>query len=152
MQVNIKNLIDDVQCYQTVRALRWPDGIACPLGAGHPQPRQGWRGGRDGMGLHRAHAQRAQAGALTGSAGQQRTAQCREGMEKKPTVTRAHEGACEAGGEACRPSRPAGGGAAQRGAQAAAVAAQAHRVGAHAPRHSPRSVGMQQRGGAARPR
>ena len=30
MQVNIKNLIDDVQCYQTVRALRWPDGIACP--------------------------------------------------------------------------------------------------------------------------
>ena len=30
MQVNIKNLIDDVQCYQTVRELRWPDGVACP--------------------------------------------------------------------------------------------------------------------------
>ena len=30
MQVNIKHLIDDVQCYQTVRELRWPDGIACP--------------------------------------------------------------------------------------------------------------------------
>ena len=30
MQVNIKNLIDDVQCYQTVRELRWPDGIDCP--------------------------------------------------------------------------------------------------------------------------
>ena len=30
MQVNIKNLIDDVQCYQTVRELRWPDGITCP--------------------------------------------------------------------------------------------------------------------------
>ena len=30
MQVNIKNLIDDVQCYQTVRELRWPDGIECP--------------------------------------------------------------------------------------------------------------------------
>src|SRR5262249_15082838 len=30
VQVNIKNLIDEVQCYQTVRALRWPDGIACP--------------------------------------------------------------------------------------------------------------------------
>ena len=28
--VNIKNLIDDVQCYQTVRELRWPDGVACP--------------------------------------------------------------------------------------------------------------------------
>ena len=30
MQVNIKNLIDDVQCYQIVRELRWPDGVACP--------------------------------------------------------------------------------------------------------------------------
>jgi hypothetical protein len=30
VQVNIKNLIDDGQCYQTVRELRWPDGITCP--------------------------------------------------------------------------------------------------------------------------
>src|SRR5262252_3381736 len=30
VQVNITNLIDDVQCYQTVRDLRWPDGINCP--------------------------------------------------------------------------------------------------------------------------
>src|SRR5215468_1171338 len=30
VQVNITKLIDDVQCYQTVRALRWPDGVACP--------------------------------------------------------------------------------------------------------------------------
>ena len=30
MQVNIKNLVDEVQCYQTVRELRWPDGVACP--------------------------------------------------------------------------------------------------------------------------
>ena len=30
MQVNIKHLIDDVQCYQTVRELRWPDGVRCP--------------------------------------------------------------------------------------------------------------------------
>ena len=30
MQINITNLIDDVQCYQTVRELRWPDGITCP--------------------------------------------------------------------------------------------------------------------------
>jgi transposase-like protein len=30
VQVHIKNLIDDGQCYQTVRALRWPDGIKCP--------------------------------------------------------------------------------------------------------------------------
>jgi transposase-like protein len=30
VQVDIKNLIDDGQGYQTVRELRWPDGIACP--------------------------------------------------------------------------------------------------------------------------
>ena len=30
MQINITNLIDDVQCYQTVRQLRWPEGITCP--------------------------------------------------------------------------------------------------------------------------
>src|SRR6266850_1543335 len=30
VQVNIKRLIDDVQCYQIVRELRWPDGVACP--------------------------------------------------------------------------------------------------------------------------
>jgi hypothetical protein len=30
LQVNIKNLVDDGQCYQTVRELRWPDGVACP--------------------------------------------------------------------------------------------------------------------------
>jgi len=30
VQVNIMHLIDEAQCYQTVRELRWPDGIACP--------------------------------------------------------------------------------------------------------------------------
>jgi len=30
VQVNITNLVDAVQWYQTVRALRWPDGVACP--------------------------------------------------------------------------------------------------------------------------
>ena len=30
MPVNIKNLIDDAQCYQTVRELRWPAGVDCP--------------------------------------------------------------------------------------------------------------------------
>ena len=30
MQVNLKNLIDDVQCDQCVRELRWPDGVRCP--------------------------------------------------------------------------------------------------------------------------
>lgn len=30
MQVNIKHLVDDLQCDQTVRELRWPEGIPCP--------------------------------------------------------------------------------------------------------------------------
>ena len=31
MQVNIINLIDDAQCYNKVRELRWPDGVKCPF-------------------------------------------------------------------------------------------------------------------------
>ena len=30
VQLNIKNLSDDGQCYQTVRKLRWPNGVVCP--------------------------------------------------------------------------------------------------------------------------
>jgi transposase-like protein len=30
VQVNITHLVDDVQCYQTVRELRWPHGVVCP--------------------------------------------------------------------------------------------------------------------------
>ncbi len=41
MQVNIKNLIDDVQCYQTVRELRWPDGVACPCCASQHGTKRG---------------------------------------------------------------------------------------------------------------
>jgi transposase-like protein len=29
-RLHITKLIDEVQCYQTVRELRWPDGITCP--------------------------------------------------------------------------------------------------------------------------
>ena len=28
--INIQSLIDDAKCFETVRALRWPDGICCP--------------------------------------------------------------------------------------------------------------------------
>ena len=31
MQVNIKNLIDNTQCYETIRGLRWPEGAECPF-------------------------------------------------------------------------------------------------------------------------
>ena len=30
MILNIQNLIDDVKGFETVRALRWPDGVSCP--------------------------------------------------------------------------------------------------------------------------
>jgi transposase-like protein len=30
VQVHLKHLIDEVQCDQTVRELRWPDSMACP--------------------------------------------------------------------------------------------------------------------------
>jgi hypothetical protein len=28
--INLANLIHDAQCFQTVRDLRWPDGVTCP--------------------------------------------------------------------------------------------------------------------------
>ena len=31
MQVNIKNLTDNAQCYATVRQLGWPEGTQCPF-------------------------------------------------------------------------------------------------------------------------
>ncbi|MGZ3173948.1 MAG: transposase [Croceibacterium sp.] len=30
MTLNIQNLIDDAKCFETVRQLRWPDGVTCP--------------------------------------------------------------------------------------------------------------------------
>ena len=31
MHINIKQLIDDRQCYKTVRELRWSEGLTCPF-------------------------------------------------------------------------------------------------------------------------
>ena len=28
--VNIQDLFDDARCYQTIREMRWPDGVTCP--------------------------------------------------------------------------------------------------------------------------
>jgi transposase-like protein len=28
--INIQDLIDDAKCYETVRGLRWPEGVECP--------------------------------------------------------------------------------------------------------------------------
>lgn len=30
MQLNLQNLIDDAKCFQTVRQMRWPEGVRCP--------------------------------------------------------------------------------------------------------------------------
>jgi transposase-like protein len=41
VQVTIKHLIDDVQGYQTVRAFRWPDSLACPSCQSKPVIKRG---------------------------------------------------------------------------------------------------------------
>ncbi|RDH42395.1 transposase [Zooshikella ganghwensis] len=28
--INIKQLVNDEQCYQFIRQRRWPDGVSCP--------------------------------------------------------------------------------------------------------------------------
>ena len=37
----IASLIDDANCGETVRILRWPDGVACPHGDSFDIPQQG---------------------------------------------------------------------------------------------------------------
>lgn len=41
--INLQNLIDDTKCYETVRELRWPEGVRCP----HCDAAQVTRQGRD---------------------------------------------------------------------------------------------------------
>lgn len=30
MPINLQSLIDDAKCYETIRHLRWPEGVSCP--------------------------------------------------------------------------------------------------------------------------
>src|SRR5664280_2229146 len=39
--VNIQNLIDDIKCFETVRQLRWPEGVTCPHCASSRITKQG---------------------------------------------------------------------------------------------------------------
>ena len=41
MILNILNLIDDVKCFETVRQMRWPDGVTCPHCASPQVTKQG---------------------------------------------------------------------------------------------------------------
>jgi transposase-like protein len=41
MILNILNLIDDVKCFETVRQMRWPDGVTCPQCASPQVTKQG---------------------------------------------------------------------------------------------------------------
>ena len=51
--VNILDLFDDAKCYQTVRDLRWPDGVTCP----HCSSASVIRNGRDDTEPHRQRYQ-----------------------------------------------------------------------------------------------
>jgi len=61
MQVTIKNLIDAVQCYQTVRALRWP-----PPSAGYGEWDRGRHTRPDCRALVYAQTRGNELGALPG--------------------------------------------------------------------------------------
>lgn len=47
--INLPNLIDDAKCFQTVRELRWPDGVACP----HCTSKEVVKDGKDDTEPHR---------------------------------------------------------------------------------------------------
>ena len=101
MQVNITKLIDEVQCYQTVRELRWPDGIVCPsceskevikrgfddltdtIFAGHHQPLKVWILCLYFMGLNLSNEQIAHELSINESDAYQMTTALRGGIVKK---------------------------------------------------------------------
>src|SRR6202163_1962579 len=47
--VNIQDLFDDAKCYQTIRDMRWPDGVTCP----HCSSASVIKNGRDDTEPHR---------------------------------------------------------------------------------------------------
>ncbi len=47
--VNIQDLFDDAKCYQTIREMRWPDGVICP----HCSSASTIKNGRDDTEPHR---------------------------------------------------------------------------------------------------
>src|SRR3954447_24871833 len=47
--VNIQDLFDDAKCYQTIRDMRWPDGVICP----HCSSGSTIKNGRDDTEPHR---------------------------------------------------------------------------------------------------
>src|SRR5512142_2421585 len=65
--VNIQDLIDDAKCYETVRTMRWPDGVTCP----HCASDSVIKNGRDDTQPHRqryeCHACRRRFDDLTGT-------------------------------------------------------------------------------------
>jgi transposase-like protein len=65
--VNIQDLIDDAKCSETVRTLRWPDGVTCP----HCSSDLVTKDGRDDTRPHRqrseCHACRRRCDDLTGT-------------------------------------------------------------------------------------
>ena len=65
--VNIRDLIDNAKCYETVRAMRWPDGVACP----HCSSLSVIKDGRDDTEPHRqrylCHSCRRRFDDLTGT-------------------------------------------------------------------------------------
>ena len=65
--VNIRDLIDDAKCFQTVRDMRWPDLVTCP----HCSSESVIRDGRDDTQAHRqrytCHGCRKRFDDLTGT-------------------------------------------------------------------------------------
>ena len=41
VMIHRQSLIDDAKCCETVRTLRWPDGVSCPHGDGFAMTKQG---------------------------------------------------------------------------------------------------------------
>ena len=65
--VNIQALIDDARCFQTVRSLRWPDGVRCPGCGGAEVTKDGHDDTQPERQRYQCHGCRSRFDDLTGT-------------------------------------------------------------------------------------
>ena len=65
--VNIRDLIDDAKCFETVGTMRWPDGVTCPTCASDHVIKNGRNESQPDRQRYQCHACRHRLDDLTGT-------------------------------------------------------------------------------------
>lgn len=67
MLIKIQELIDDAKCYETIRTIRWPNGVHCPRCGFHWVTKRGFHTNQPSRQRYRCHSCEQQFDDLTGT-------------------------------------------------------------------------------------